>query len=101
MSDAISDARVPLAVLHAEPDLVPARGGRRSIVLHRLLAVADAVSGLAAGTVGALVAGVPAGGAVALGATCTLILPFLAFACGLYAADCATIPVVLSGRGAH
>jgi exopolysaccharide biosynthesis polyprenyl glycosylphosphotransferase len=77
----------PSAILRAEPYLVPARGGRRSSTLHRLLALADVTAALTAGALTALAAGLPADQALVVCAAYALMLPVVAFLCGLYAAD--------------
>jgi exopolysaccharide biosynthesis polyprenyl glycosylphosphotransferase len=75
------------AVLRAEPELVPARGGRRAVVLHRLLALADIAGALTAVLVASLLAGLGMEDALAVSAACALVMPVLAFCSGLYAAD--------------
>jgi len=92
MSDNVADAAtpsppMPLAILRAEPDLVPARGGRRSAVLHRLLGLADAIAASTAGVLAAVATGLPIDDALFMGAMGALLVPILAFCCGLYAAD--------------
>ncbi len=75
------------AVLAAEPDLVPAVGGRRWVVLHRLMGVADVLGGLLAAGITGMAVGLPADRALVLAGLCAVLLPIFAFVCGLYAAD--------------
>jgi len=80
-------APTPSVIMQTEPELVPARGGQRSMVLHRFLGLADALGSLAAGGLAGLIIGLDLDVALALGAGCAIMLPLLAFLCGLYAAD--------------
>jgi exopolysaccharide biosynthesis polyprenyl glycosylphosphotransferase len=75
------------AILRAEPDLVPARGGRRAIVLHRLLALADFCGAFVAVLIASTIAGMSAPDAAVVSSACALLMPVLAFCSGLYAAD--------------
>ncbi|MEA2220475.1 MAG: hypothetical protein QOJ35_3101 [Solirubrobacteraceae bacterium] len=77
----------PFAVLRVEPEVVHGAGARRSAVLQRLLGTADVASALSAGVLAALATGLPLRAALLVGAACVLIVPLLAFICGLYAAD--------------
>ncbi|MEY2516417.1 MAG: hypothetical protein QOJ89_3775 [bacterium] len=83
----IPEPQARAGILRAETELVPARGGSRSAVLHRLLGVADAVAALTAGTLAALATGSSIDGALATGGVCALVVPVGTLACGLYTAD--------------
>ena len=74
-------------ILRVERQLVPARGGLRAVVLHRLLALADILGTLTAVVVASHLAGLGTYDALALSAACALVMPVIAFCSGLYAAD--------------
>jgi len=74
-----------LRVLEAELDIVPAAGGRRSAVLHRMLAAADVAAGAMAPLLVAMALGVPVHLALVLAAALALAWPAATFVCGLYA----------------